>query len=1281
MADPITTIGKNDGSNDSSISQPATVVGLSVSSGRYEIVDEIARGGMGIIFRAFDNVLRREVALKVLHERLKPASGIGRRFIEEGRITGQLQHPAIPAIHDLGTLPNGQPFLAMKLIKGQTLDAILKDRGSSAPNLIAVFEQICQAVGYAHAHDVIHRDLKPSNVMVGSFGEVQVMDWGLAKILTKQSSEPIKDDPDATSPAMTEIAWQRDDSDATRAGSVLGTPAYMSPEQAIGAIDQIDARSDVFGLGAVLCVILTQKPPYLGADSESSRQLAARGLLDEAYHRLRNSGAEPGLVNLCIRCLSPEKAGRPANAGAVADEVAALRAAADERARLAEIERVRAEADRARAEAESREQRKRRRVQLALAAVVCLFVLAAGAVALYLQSQAEHRRTEEANRNRQEQARLTRNGDEIAGLTGRCENALKDGDEPNAAELLGQIDRHLPDGGGEAMRDRIRRCRTDLVLLHDLDAVDTFRWTPNETVFRDESQLVSRWRKVLTSYEVSPGQTPEAQAAKRVSESLLKDRLLTVLELYLLYEPSNAVKSLLAVVDPDPFRNEIREAVATHHDARQAELAQKSIVLDQPAWFAAAFGRNKAIPIKRRREVLEWALRSRPGDLGLLMELATSYPINRPDGAIERTRWLQAAAATHPQSVVANSGLGTALLDQGDVDEAIAYQKRAIALAPDFATLRNNLGWSYQAKKDWDESIRCCQEAIRLQPTDALPRINIAIALREKGERAAAIKCLEEATALKPGAAPVLSHLGWTWRSLNNQDSALSCFREAIRIDPKFAYAYIGLGEVLLDKGDEPGFRKAFETAVNLEPDSATWQDTFGWSLFKNHDLTGAEKHLKAAIQLDPKQGAALNDMGLVQKARGNADAAMTFFAIATWVDPTYAKAHLNLGTALLEKNYLDAAINCFNEAIRLMPTFTDAFVGLAYAQRSKRNLDAAKKTLEHALQIDPKHAMAHNNFGVVLREMQELDQAIKHYEEAIRLNPKLALAHTNLGTALRDKNDFDGAIKHLEEAVRLQPKYPEARNNLAVALWNKGDLDRAAAEFREAIRLEPKNAMIRRNLGALLKDKGEFDAAIAAYHEAIGLEPTNSRAQNALRKLEQIQRISSRLDDVIAGRLEPMTANEACIFAELCSLPFQRRFAKSATLYEKAFAADPKLADNLADEYRFYAACAAVHVSRGDGVDAPAGAAERSSFRAKALNWLRADLLLRQRQAGSTDPAERKLAATGLTNWQYGRDLAVLRSNEPRPEMSEKERADWDAFWKDVEATKVLASKNQSAK
>jgi serine/threonine protein kinase len=305
----------------------------------YSILSEIGEGGMGVVYRAHDAALNRPVALKCLRPRFANDEAVTARFLHEASVTARLQHPGVPPVHAVGRLDDGRPFLAMKLVLGRTLDALLSEQGPGAGRWLAVFESICQAVGYAHSQGVIHRDLKPLNVMVGAFGEVQVMDWGLAKSLTGEAGPSATDDPLAMTPESGPAPTPG--FQATRAGSVLGTPAFMPPEQAIGAIDKVDRRSDVFGLGAILCCLLTGEPPFVGVDGESTRQLAARAKLDDAFSRLDGCGAEPDLIVLAKRCLAAEQADRPAEAGVLAAEVASLRRRAEERARLAEIEAVR----------------------------------------------------------------------------------------------------------------------------------------------------------------------------------------------------------------------------------------------------------------------------------------------------------------------------------------------------------------------------------------------------------------------------------------------------------------------------------------------------------------------------------------------------------------------------------------------------------------------------------------------------------------------------------------------------------------------------------------------------------------------------------------------------------------------------------------------------------------------------------------------------------------------------------------------------------------------------
>jgi tetratricopeptide (TPR) repeat protein len=326
----------------------------------YRITAEIGHGGMGRVHAGHDLTLDREVALKTL----LPGADAG-RFVVEAKITARLPHPGIPPVHALGTLADGTPYLAMKLIRGRTLADLLKERPSplhELPRFVQIFEQIAQAVGFAHAQGVLHRDLKPLNVMVGAFGEVQVMDWGLAKDLASGERER----PEALPEAETGTH--------TAAGAILGTPGYQAPEQARG--EAVGARADVFALGATLAEILTGRPAFSGTSRAEVVARAARGDLAEVRQRLTGSGADQELIALALLCLSADVAGRPVDGRAVAALVAAYRAGVEARLKQAETERAEALVREA-------ERRKRRRTVRVAGGVIALVLLAGLSVSLW----------------------------------------------------------------------------------------------------------------------------------------------------------------------------------------------------------------------------------------------------------------------------------------------------------------------------------------------------------------------------------------------------------------------------------------------------------------------------------------------------------------------------------------------------------------------------------------------------------------------------------------------------------------------------------------------------------------------------------------------------------------------------------------------------------------------------------------------------------------------------------------------------------------------------------
>lgn len=348
---------------------------------RYVLYKEIARGGVGAIHLCRDLNLGRNLAAKVLLDSHIDHPGLAERFVEEAQIASQLQHPGIAPVHELGTLTDDRPYFTMKLIRGKTLRSLLARREPESEKetlrFVTIFKQICQTVAYAHSRKVIHRDLKPGNIMIGKFGEVQVMDWGLAKVLSEEGDP---EEPATVANNETTIRTVRtsDSSTHTRTadsktqfGSVMGTPAYMPPEQARGEIELVDERADVFGLGAILCEILTGLPPYTKDESFDLFEQAAMSRLNPCRKRLQESQADEQLVQLTLDCLEPDLGKRLRAADQMVDRLTDYEESLAMRLRVAEMENVAAEARAEEALQTAIAEKRARRWQLGVA-VLCV---------------------------------------------------------------------------------------------------------------------------------------------------------------------------------------------------------------------------------------------------------------------------------------------------------------------------------------------------------------------------------------------------------------------------------------------------------------------------------------------------------------------------------------------------------------------------------------------------------------------------------------------------------------------------------------------------------------------------------------------------------------------------------------------------------------------------------------------------------------------------------------------------------------------------------------------
>jgi serine/threonine-protein kinase len=790
---------------------------------RYQFHGEIARGGMGAVLRGRDAELGRDLAAKVLLEKYAQRPELVRRFVEEAQIGAQLQHPGVVPVYDIGRLGE-RPFFTMELVRGRTLAAMLAERADSAadrPRFLGIFLQVAQTLAYAHSRGVIHRDLKPANIMVGAYGEVRVMDWGLAKVLPEggvadeaaaaRDRRPAADDTAVRTGRSTGSDAGADTD--TQAGALLGTPAYIPPEQATGAVNRLDRRTDVFGLGAILCEILTGEPPYVGRSGEEVRRRAAGSDLAEALARLDACGADAELLALTKACLAAEPADRPKDAQAVAESVTGYLHGVQERLRRAEV-------GRAAALVQAAEERKRRRVQLALAASVLLTLGLAGGGALWAQRQ----RAAAAVREAAVEA-------DIAAALRAAETCQGQERYDDAHAALSRAEGLLA-GGGAALSDRVAAARIDLDMLSRLDTIRLQEAAVDVEGHFDAKGAARLYAEAFRDYGIPVGNLEAGQAARWLAGRAIREQLVAALDEWARVtadkDEAGRLVALARTVDPNPAgpAARLRQALAEKDRAALVDLARGDALANLgPAHLVALGGKLRALgAAAEAAELLRQAQGQYPGDFWINHSLALTLTRLTPPPAEEAVGFFRAALALRPDSPGVYVNLGVALKAQGDLAGAVVAYRRAIALAPRYAAPHNNLGLALKAQGDVPGAVDAFRAALERDPTNATVCRNLGNALKDRGDLPGAVAAYRKAVALDPDNATGHYNLGNLLRAQDDSAGAAAAFRRAIEVKPDYAQAYCNLGGALLDLGQFADSLAAFRRGHELGSQDPSWK-------------------------------------------------------------------------------------------------------------------------------------------------------------------------------------------------------------------------------------------------------------------------------------------------------------------------------------------------------------------------------------------------------------------------------------------------------------------------
>jgi tetratricopeptide (TPR) repeat protein len=985
------------------------------------------------------------------------------RFEAERQALALMDHPNIARVLDGGTTASGRPYFVMDLVKGMPITKYCDEHRLMPRQRLELFIPLCQAIQHAHQKGIIHRDLKPSNVLVALYDGKpvpKVIDFGVAK---------------AAGQSLTDKTL------VTGFGNILGTLEYMSPEQAeLNNLD-IDTRSDVYSLGALLYELLTGSPPFRHKDHEGG------GLLE------------------MLRVIREQEPTRPSDKLSTADGLPTL--AANRGTPPAQLTKlVRGELDWVVMKALEKDRNRRYETANGFAADVQRYL--AGEAVHAVPPSAGYRFRKFARKNRRalvtasvigvallmavgslgwvlrdREAGRVRTAGEVNQFLQRAESLYADNKLPEAAAEVEKARSVLEAGrGDEELERRARQWLTDLDTAAKLEEI----WLEAHE-FEYDDRWYADFARAFRECGIDVELLPEKEAAARVAARRIKLDLVMALTSWARLMRSDPRQQdparwqrLLAIAraaDPDPWHLRRQAAVEARDVRTLRDMANEADLGRLRTHVLVSLGYSLRIAGDAEAAVafLRKAQRRHPGDFTINSYLALCLSELKPPRWDEAIAFRRVALSARPQSVSAHGALGTALKNMGRLDEAVAEHREAVRLKPDSTAAHNDLGSALADRGLFDEALACFRKAIELDPKVAMIHYNIGDTLLMQKKPAEAMAYLRKAIELDPKHVTAHTDLGTCLARQNKLDEALVCYRKAIELDPKFAKAHNNLGDSLRKKGLLDEAIACFREAVRLKPDYKEAYTALGSALLR-HYRQGGSKNVRLldasiaayreVVRLRKDDPIAHNSLGaVISSASGREGEAIACFQKAIELDPKYAIAHDNLGICLARQQKLEEAVACLRKAIELDPKWAKAHLNLIdiLLEKLHRRDQAADACLEAIKAADFKGADDRGRFSLILNntawqlathpdpKARRPAVAAELAKEAVRLLPG---AHWNtLGVAHYRAGEYAAAVEALERSMKVR-KGGDSFDwfFLAMAHWHLGDKGAARRWYDRAV-------------------------------------------------------------------------------------------------------------------------------------------------------------------------------------------------------------------------------------
>jgi tetratricopeptide (TPR) repeat protein/serine/threonine protein kinase len=1186
--------------------------------GPYKLLEQIGEGGMGLVFVAEQQQpVRRKVAVKIVKPGMDSRQIIA-RFEAERQALALMDHQNIARVLDAGATSTGRPYFAMELVRGVPITDYCDQNRLPVRERLELFAAVCRAVQHAHTKGIIHRDIKPSNVLVEAHDGApvaKVIDFGIAKALGQ---------------SLTDKTLH------TGFAQLVGTPLYMSPEQAALSGLDVDTRSDIYSLGVLLYELLTGTTPFdqkrlqeVGLDelrriireeepprpssristlAEAATVVAGRRQSDPRRLSLLFRGELDWIV---LKALDKDRARRYETASAFAADVE----------HYLRDEPVAAFPPSAWHRWSKFARRHRGGLAIAATMLVALLVLVVGGTtaALWYEQDQSQRAGRQAIRELGIEDSL-RQGREIsdqlhkklatpggvfllldrpAEWQQQIESAkfallraadLEAGAEgPVAAELRRDL---------EVLQERLEADEADRRLALQLEKIREDRSVIVDGKIHDLGCLKA-YEEAFQKMGLSAQPGREGEDAQMIRRSRVKEQLLAALDNWAFVAWGRGQQTLAARLlqvarraDPDRWRDRLRD-LATWTKPQTTKALADQLLTQKTAW-------DQLSP-----QMLDL--------VGMLLDAAQG----------DAEGWLRRAQARHPQDFWLSLNLANVLL-KAKRGEAAGYYRVALAVRPQSGAAWTGLGNALADQPDLKGAVAAFQKAVAIDPQDAQVWYNLGVVLHAQKDLTGAVDAYRKALKIDPQCAKAWTNLGVVLDAQEDLTAAVDAYRKALKIDPQCAKAWYNLGHALHDQKDLKGAATAYKKAVTINSQFVKAWNNLGIALTEQKDWKGAVAAFQKAVAIDPQLGPAWN----------------------------------NLGNALAEQKDWKGAVAAFQKAVAIDPQDAQAWYNLGVALHAQKDLKGAVIAWQKAVAIEPQNAKAWSNLGAALAHQHNLKGAVTAFQKAVAIDPQDAKVWYNLGNALAAQKDWKGAVAALQKAVAVAPHMVEAQGGLGKVLLAQGDFAEANQATERALALLPEG------------------------------HPLRALAQKQRQQCRQALQQEQRALDLVQGKATPANPVELLKAAQFCR-HYHRPYT-AAHLYAAAFAVQPDLAASLTTGHNTQAARAAALAVAGQGLDtAKLAHDDKTELRRQALDWLRADLklctqaLARYHEGGKeadhkpVSPLEKLSGASPqsrlrawlrawdrLTAWFNDPALAGLREEKELAQLPTIEQADWRQFW-----------------